>query len=113
MAVQQCALKSSLKRRKERSANVWTTPKLYFLPFQVQYFIGKLHYMLVIYSLLFSLISHFITSPRRSPGRAIVLPPASALASVSALAKSLTLKFFMRWARRCQASYPVPVIGLV
>ena len=41
--------------------------------------------------------------------------PALALASValSALAKSLTLKFFMWWARRCQASYPVPVTGLV
>ena len=24
-----------------------------------------------------------------------------------------TLKFFMRFARRCQASYPVPVAGLV
>ena len=23
------------------------------------------------------------------------------------------LKFFMRWARRCQAGYPVPVTGLV
>ena len=35
--------------------------------------------------------------PGRSPGRAIVLPPASALelAVASALAKSLTLKFFM------------------
>ena len=43
----------------------------------------------------------------RSPGRAIVLPPASALA------KSLMLKFFMWWARRCQASYPVAVTGLV
>ena len=35
----------------------------------------------------------------RSPGRAIVLPPASAsvlvLAAASALAKSLTLEFFM------------------
>ena len=36
-----------------------------------------------------------------------------ALAVASALAKSLTLKFFMWWARRCQASYPVPVTGLV
>ena len=34
------------------------------------------------------------SSPGRSPGRAIVLPPASALAAASALAKSLTLKFF-------------------
>ena len=47
------------------------------------------------------------SSPGRSPGRAIVLSPASALA------KSLTLKFFMQWARHCQESYPVPVIGLV
>ena len=63
------------------------------------------------------------SSPGRSPGRAIVLPPAlasalasasaSAAAAASALAKSLTLKFFMCWARRCQASYPVPVTGLV
>ena len=38
-----------------------------------------------------------ISSPGRSSGRAIVLPPASALAlaSASALAKSLMLKFFM------------------
>ena len=35
------------------------------------------------------------SSAGQSPGRAIVLPPASALASASALAKSLTLKFFM------------------
>ena len=53
------------------------------------------------------------SSPGRSPGRAIVLPPASALALAAALAKSLTLKFFMWWARRCQANYPVPVTGLV
>ena len=33
--------------------------------------------------------------PGRSPERAIVLPPASAVAAVAALAKSLTLKFFM------------------
>ena len=33
------------------------------------------------------------SSPGRSPGRAIVLPPALAVAA--ALAKSLTLKFFM------------------
>ena len=41
----------------------------------------------------------FFSSPGRSPGRAIVLPPASVLAlaaaAVSVLAKSLTLKFFM------------------
>ena len=49
-------------------------------------------------------------SPGRNPGRAILLPPVSALAA-AALAKSL--KFFMWWARRCQASYPVPVTGLV
>ena len=39
------------------------------------------------------------SSPGQSPGRAIVLPPALALgsasAAASALAKSLTLKFFM------------------
>ena len=55
----------------------------------------------------------FFSSPGRSLGRAIVLPPASVWAAAAALAKSLTLKFFMRWARRCQASYPVPVTGLV
>ena len=55
------------------------------------------------------------SSPGRSPARAIVLPLVLALApaAASALAKSLTLKFFMWWARRCQASYPVPVTGLV
>ena len=43
----------------------------------------------------------FISLPGQSPGRAIVLPPASALAlglasaAALALAKSLTLKFFM------------------
>ena len=36
-------------------------------------------------------LSPIFSSPGRSPGRAIVLPPASALAA--ALAKSLTLKF--------------------
>ena len=35
------------------------------------------------------------SSPGGSPGRAIVLPPASTLAAAAALAKSLTLKFFM------------------
>ena len=34
-------------------------------------------------------------SPGQSPGKAIVLTPASALAAAAALAKSLTLKFFM------------------
>ena len=41
----------------------------------------------------------FFSSPGQSPGRAIVLPPASALgsalAAAAALAKTLTLKFFM------------------
>ena len=36
----------------------------------------------------------FFSSPGRSPGRAIVLPPVLALAA-AASAKSLTLKFFM------------------
>ena len=37
-----------------------------------------------------------LSSPGLSPGRAIVLPPALALAlAAAALAKSLTLKFFM------------------
>ena len=49
--------------------------------------VRKALYISFISSLLFS-------SPGRSPGRAIVLPPASALAA-AALAKSLTLKFFM------------------
>ena len=55
------------------------------------------------------------SSPGRSPGRAIVLPPASALTASPTLAKcwSFTINFFMWWARRCQASYPVPVTGLV
>ena len=35
------------------------------------------------------------SSPGRSPGRAIVLPPALALVSALALSKSLTLKLFM------------------
>ena len=42
--------------------------------------------------------SYFFRSPGRSPERAIVLPPALALAAATAavaLAKSLTLKFFM------------------
>ena len=57
-------------------------------------------------------IVSFFSSPGQSPGRAIVLPQGSASAA-AALAKSLTLKIFIRWARRCQASYPVPVTGLV
>ena len=59
-------------------------------------------------TIIFHKVSIF-SSPGRSPGRAIVLPTVSALA----LAKCLAFKFFMWWARRCQASYPVPVIGLV
>ena len=51
--------------------------------------------------------------PGQSPGRAIVLPMALVAAVASALAKSLMLKFFMWWARRCQASYPVLMTGLV
>ena len=39
-------------------------------------------------------IAVIFSSPGRSPGRAIVLPPVLALAA-AALAKSLTLKFFM------------------
>ena len=35
------------------------------------------------------------SSPGQSPGRAIVLPPALALALASALAKGLMLKFFI------------------
>ena len=68
---------------------------------------------------MFKFHATVFSSPGQSPGRAIVLPPASALAlasasaAASALAKSLTFKFFMRWARRCQASYPVPVTDLV
>ena len=42
-----------------------------------------------------SFSQQIFSSPGGSPGRAIVLPPASALAAESALAKSLKLKFFM------------------
>ena len=46
-----------------------------------------------------SVIGFLFSSPGRSPERAIVLPSASALARVvsaaAALAKNLTLKFFM------------------
>ena len=53
----------------------------------------------VILALFLSVIPLF-RSPGRSPGRAIVLPPAAALAltlalAAAALAKSLTLKVFM------------------
>ena len=44
---------------------------------------------LVVY--LYICVMYIFSSPGRSPGRAIVLPPASELV----LAKSLTLKFFM------------------
>ena len=58
-----------------------------------------------------------ISSPGRSPGRAIVLPLvlalAAAMAAASALANVLKLKFFNVMGKRCQASYPVPVTGLV
>ena len=39
--------------------------------------------------------SHVFSSPGRRPGRAIMLPLALALVAAAALAKSLTLKFFM------------------
>ena len=51
-----------------------------------------------VYGQIFSISNSAIflfSSPGRSPGRAIVLPPASASALASVLAKSLTLKFFM------------------
>ena len=38
-------------------------------------------------------VINLFSSPGGSPGRAIVLPPASALALALTLAKSLTLKF--------------------
>ena len=38
-------------------------------------------------------------------GRAIALPPVLALAVVKML--KFCVKFFMLWARHCQASYPV------
>ena len=60
--------------------------------------------------------AHYLSSsPGQSPGRAIVLPPAlaSALAAVLAKCLSFYVKVFYVWARRCQASYPVPVTGLV
>ena len=41
------------------------------------------------------MIEVVFSSPGQSPGRVIVLPPALASASASALTKSLTLKFFM------------------
>ena len=40
-------------------------------------------------------VKSIFSSPGRSPGRAIVLPPALALAAASTLAKSITLQFFM------------------
>ena len=63
--------------------------------------------------IFWTLYCFVISSPGRSPGRAIVLPLALASASGLALAlanvKVFTLKFLMWWARLCQASYPVPV----
>ena len=52
--------------------------------------------ILILQMLLLS-STFLFSSPGRSPGRAIVLPPALASASalVSGLAISLTLKFFM------------------
>ena len=60
---------------------------------------------------MFKFHATVFSSPGQSPASALAL--ASASAAASALAKSLTFKFFMRWARRCQASYPVPVTDLV
>ena len=56
------------------------------------------------------------SSPGRSPGRAIVLPPALVLALVLALvvlAKSLTLKFFYVMGKALSDKLSVPVTGLV
>ena len=53
----------------------------------------------------------FISSPGRSPGRAIVLPPASV--SVLAKCSSFYDQAYYVMGKRCQASYPVPVTGLV
>ena len=50
----------------------------------------------------------FSSSPGQSPGRAMYNPWWRRWQNV----KVFTLKFFMRRARRCQASYPVPVTGL-
>ena len=59
----------------------------------------------------FKILQTIFSSPGRSPGGAIVLPPAPALVLAAALvlAKSLTFKFFMWWSRHCQASYPGPM----
>ena len=43
----------------------------------------------------FGFLGFLFSSPGLSPGRAIVLPPALALAAAAVLAKSLTLKFFI------------------
>ena len=55
-----------------------------------------------------------LRGPARGPGRAILLPSALAAASALAKCKSFYVKvIFMSWTRRCQASYPAPVTGLV
>ena len=51
----------------------------------------------------------FFSLPGRSPGRAIVLPAASVLA----LAKSLTLKFFYLMGKALSGELSFPVTGLV
>ena len=53
-------------------------------PFAEQSSLDMREYLMIIFS-----------SPGRSTGKAIVLPLTLALAAASALAKSLTLKFFM------------------
>ena len=57
--------------------------------------ISKIIPKLSILSLLIWSSELLVSSPGQSPGRAIVLPPASALALAAGLAKSLTLKFLM------------------
>ena len=52
------------------------------------------------------------SSPGRSPGRAIVLPPVSALVLAAAAALAKCESFYVM-GKECQASYPVPVTGLV
>ena len=54
-------------------------------------------YFVIIFNQGTGFHSNLFSSPGRSPGRAIVLLPASALAlaAAAALAKSLTLKFFI------------------
>ena len=59
--------------------------------------------------------SLIFSSPGWSPGRAIVLPPGIGVGVSVGIGGGVSkmLKFFMCWARHCQASYPVPVTGLV